>query len=189
MGLGLLVLLMAGAGAWNWCHKAPAVPSAQYAPAPAIPAARDVKVVTVPGPARIVTLDKPVIVHDLTLPDAIAKDPDKQVTATAQAGPYAGKTDAIAVLDTKTGQAEIELKQEALPFFALEGNREAGVRAGMGLHGPGAAAYLRWTFLRTGSVHWAAYGEAAVPIAGTGATTGAAQSPDGRVMLDVSYRW
>jgi hypothetical protein len=132
--------------AWDLAHKATPAPGAQYAPAAPIPAASRIKVVTIPGPPQIVTVEKERVVEKLKLPDAIAKDPDKQVVATAEVGPYAGKTDAVAVLDTRSGKAEVELKQEPLPFFGLENGKEVGARAGVGFHGPEGVIYARWTF-------------------------------------------
>jgi hypothetical protein len=187
IALTCVVCVMAASMAWNLTHKAAPTPAAQYAPAAAIPAVEKIKVVTVPGPPRIVTVEKERVVEKLKLPDAIAKDPDKQVVATAEVGPYAGKTDAVAVLDTRTGQAEVELKQEPLPFFGFENGKEVGARAGVGLHGPEGAAYARWTFARTGHVFWAAYAEAGAALAAPSA--GAAAQANGKIMLDVSYRW
>jgi hypothetical protein len=178
--------------AWNRLHPATPAPQAQYAPAAPIPAASQVKVVTVPGPTQIVTRDKIQIVHDLQLPAAIAIDPDKQVTATGQVvNRDKSKVDAVSVLDTKTGVSEIDMKTEARPFFAFVNEREIGIRGGMTLRGLGGALYGRWTFLRTGDVHYAVYGEAtSPPFAGTpviNATT--ATQGDGKIMLDISYRW
>jgi hypothetical protein len=142
----LVVSGMAAGMAWDWHHKPSTAATTTYAPAAPIPAAEKIKVVTMPGPPQIVTVEKERVVEKLKLPDAIAKDRDKQVVATAEVVPYAGKTDAVALLDTRTGQAEIELKQEPLPFFGLENGKEVGARAGVGFHGPEGVIYARWTF-------------------------------------------
>ena len=186
--LCLMVLCMAASMAWSLYHKTPAAATANYVSAPTIAAAEKIRVVTVPGPPRIVTIEKERVVEKLKLPDAIAKDPDRQVVATAEVAPYAGKTDAIALLDTRTGRAEIDLRQEPLPFFGFEDGKEVGARAGAGLHGPEGAAYARWTFARTGRLFWAAYGELTAPIA-QAPIAGAAAQANGKLMLDVSYRW
>ncbi len=172
---------------WSWYHTA-TVNQAAYTPAQAIPAAGRIKVVRVPGPPHIVTVEKEKVIGKLKLPEAIAKDPDKQVTATAQVPAYEGKTDAISVMDTRTGEGSIELKQEPLPFFGFENGKEVGARLGMGIHGPEGAVYARWTFARTGRMFWAVYGEAGAPLA-TPATGAAGIQADGKLMLDVSYRW
>ncbi|MGD0229901.1 MAG: hypothetical protein ABSC19_06010 [Syntrophorhabdales bacterium] len=180
LGLATLVVAMAAHTVYDLRRRPAPVPAAQYAPAPSIPGAEKIKTVMVPGPTKIVTIEKPVIVSSLKLPDAIAKDPDKQVTATAQVAPYAGKTDAVSVMDTKTGVSEIELKQEKLPFFGFVNQKETGVRAGVGVNGYTGEVYGRWTFARTGDVYWAAYGAAG---------TDQRMQAEGKVMLDVGLRW
>ncbi len=191
----VLVLVVAALGlheVYNLTtNKTAPAPAAQYAPAPPIPAVKEVHYVSVPGPVQIVTQEKAVIVHDLKLPDAIAKDPDKQVTATAQVAAGDGnKIDAVSMIDTKTGTSQIDTKEER-PFWAFLNEREIGLRGGMGLRGLEGAAYARWTFLRTGNVHYAVYGEAtSPPFAGAPVVSAAtATQGDGKVMIDVSYRW
>ncbi len=191
IALVLIVGTLAAHEAWNVTHKAAPMPSAQYAPASPIPQAAQVKIVTVPGPTQIVTQDKIQIVHDLQLPATIAKDPDKQVTATAQVAAGDGnKINAISVIDTKSGVTEIETKEEK-PFLAFLSEKEIGLRGGMTLRGLGGALYGRWTFLRTGDVHYAVYCEATSPPFASAPVltpTSAAQG-DGKLMLDISYRW
>jgi hypothetical protein len=151
IALFLVVFGMGASMLWTHLHP-PAAPSAQFTPAPPIPQAAEIKVVTVPGPPQIVTVEKQTVVRDLKLPDAIAKDPDKQVTATAQVNAGDGnKVDAVSVIDTKTGQSTIETKEER-PFFAFLSQKEAGIRAGIGIHGPEGGLYGRWTFARTGAI-------------------------------------
>ncbi len=187
----LVLLAMATSMAWNIIHKPAGAPSPQFTPAPSIPQAAQVKVVAVPGPPQILTVEKERIVHDLKLSDSIAKDPDKQVVATAQTpGPDGTKTDALAIIDTKTGATDIETKEER-PWFSFLNEKEIGMRAGATLNGLQGALYARWTFARTWNVHYAIYAEAtSPPFAGTPVInrTTAAQG-DGKVMLDMSYRW
>jgi hypothetical protein len=176
----------------KWKEKAVPAPQAQFAPAPQIPAAQEVKVVTVPGPTRIVTKDKVQIIHDLKLPDEIAKNPNEQVVATAQVVEKdKSKVDAIAVENTQTGETQIDTKIEARPFFSFLDEKEIGARAGLTLNGLQGVAYARWTFARTGSVYYAIYGEAASPpFMGTPAlTAGKVPQGDAKMMLDISYRW
>lgn len=191
MALALVVMGASAIATWLRSGKSTSAPQQQFAQAPQIKEVQSIKTVTVPGPTKIVTIDKPVLVRDLKLPDEIAKDEAKQITATAAVGPYAGKTDAISVIDTKTGASEIELKQEPLPFFAFENQKEVGARAGMTVKGLAGAAYARWTFLRTGQVHYAVYGEATSPPYSGASFFAPAQASqgDGKLMFDVSYRW
>lgn len=182
--LVLVVLLMAGSWVYNWYKPAPLVNPVQFTPAPPIKGTESIKIITVPGPVQIVTVEKEKIVEKLKLPDEIAKNPDLQVTSTATVAPYEGKTDAIAVMNTRTGESEIQIKQEPLPFFQFLNKKEIGVRAGiatsvkndvpgMQYHG---VLYGRWTFLRVAGAKVAAYVE--------GNT-----NPEGKAMLDVRYEW
>jgi len=178
IALFLVVFGMGASMLWTHLHP-PAAPSAQFTPAPPIPQAAEIKVVTVPGPPQIVTVEKQTVVRDLKLPDEIAKDPDKQVTATAQvANIDGGKTDAVAIMDTKTGRSIIETKEER-PFFAFLSQKEAGIRAGIGIHGPEGGLYGRWTFARTGAIHWAVYGDMTAPISPQPIMGAAAQANGG----------
>ena len=185
LALGLIHMYM------TWHKPAPA-PQAQFAPAPPIPAAAQVKIVTVPGPTRIVTQDKVQIVHDLKLPDEVTKNPDEQITATAQVtNQDKSKVDAIAIENTQTGVTQIETKTEKAPFFAWLDEKELGARAGVTLHGLQGGIYARWTFARTGNVHYGIYAEADSPpfMGQPTITSSSAAQGDGKIMLDISYRW
>jgi hypothetical protein len=173
-------------------HKAPSAPQTQFAPAPQIKEVQSVKTITIPGPTRIVTIDKPVVVHDLKLPDAIAADPDKQTTATAQVeNADKSKVDAISVMDTKTGVTEIETKTEARPWFSFECEKEIGIGGGIGLRGISGSIYGQISFMRTGNVHYALYGEADSPsFMGTPVLNqSTAAQGDAKLQLRIFYRW
>ncbi len=172
--------LAGGVYAYKWYVPSAQAPLSDYTAAQPIKEVEKIKVVKVPGPTQIVTVEKEKIVEKLKLPDEIVTNPDVQITATAQVPPYEGTTNAIATMDTKTGQGTIQLKQEPLPLFAFENKKEVGIRGGVGLHGKQVDIYGRWTFARVGKVHVAAYGEA------TGTETA---SGNGKAMLDISYRW
>ena len=187
----IVAAAMAAIGLDRRFRPAAAPPSAQFTPAPPIPAAAAVKVVKVPGPTQIVVQEKAVVVHDLKLPDEVAKDPDKQVAATAQVKEKDGeKTDAIAVIETKTGATEIETKQER-PFFSFLNEKEIGIRAGVGLEGYQGDVFARWTIARVGSVHLSLYGEATAPLSPGSLTVapGTTQVRNGKLMLEAAYRW
>jgi hypothetical protein len=90
---------------------------------------------TSPVAAHIITVEKEVVVEKLKLPDWIKTDENKQVVATAEIVAYKGKTDAVAILDTKTGASEIVAKQVPLPLVGFENDKELGLRAGVSLKG------------------------------------------------------
>jgi hypothetical protein len=167
-----LVLLMAviiGAGAAYLKDRFYPKPSpatqtvTQFTPAPEIKTVEKIKTVMVPGPTQVVTVDKPVIVEKLKLPDEIKNNPDEQVVSTAVVQPYEWKTDAIAIMNTKTGESEIQIKQEPVPFFEFKNEKEVGItgyfRADLqGIH-PEGRIDAGWTFMRTGQLRWQLWGE------------------------------
>jgi hypothetical protein len=179
-GLVVALAVMAGSMLWSWYKPAPLVNPTQYTQAQPIKEVEKIQIVKVPGPAQIVTVEKERVIEKLKLPDEIAKDDAKQVVATAVVPPHEANTNAIAIMDTKTGESHIELKQEKPPFFAFKNDKEIGIRGGIGVHGKQVDIYGRYTFARVGRFHVAAYGE------GTGSETG---QSNGRAMLDLSYRW
>jgi hypothetical protein len=158
----LLVTLIAVSSAlYFWLKKPPATNTVEYVNIPEIKEVIKIKRVEIPGPERIVTIEKTVIVEKLKLPDWIANNPDEQALATAVIAPYKGKTNAVALLNTKTGVGQIVAKQEPLPLFGFVNDREVGVRAGVDMKGqPETTIYGSWTFVRVGAVHLSVYGDA-----------------------------
>lgn len=150
-----------------------------YTPAQEIKQTVKIKRVEVPI-EKIVTIEKQVIVEKLKLPDEIGKNPDKQVIATAVVEPYEGKTNAVAIVDTKTGEGSISVKQEPLPVFAFKNEKAVGGRYGYVADKDGMKQqvdfYGHFTFLRVWGVHVGVYGEVN-------------SKPEGKTALDISYRW
>jgi hypothetical protein len=175
-----ICLLLVIAAAVAWYSRPPAVTTEQYTPLPPIKETVRIKRVNVPGPKEIVTVEKQVVVEKLQLPEAISRDANKQVIATGVVDPYEGKTNVVAIMDTAQGTSEIIAKQQPLPLFAFKNQKELGIRGGMAADKDGAGyrgdVYGRWTFLRVGSIHAAIYGEMNT-------------RPEGKAMLDMSYRW
>jgi glucose/arabinose dehydrogenase len=132
-----VLLIALGVMLYSRSGKAPDVSQQQYAPAPEVKETVKIKRVEVPGPTKIVTIEKEVVAEKLKLPGEISSNPDKQIIATAVVAPYDGDTHAVAVMDTKTGQGSISVKQEPLPFFAFKNLKEMGGRGGIALSSEG----------------------------------------------------
>jgi hypothetical protein len=164
----------------SWFNPASTPNTTQYTVAPSIKEVERIKVVTVPGPTQIITIEKEKVVEKLKLPDEIAKNPDKQVVATATIAPYEGDTHAVAVMDTKTGQGSILVEPQPLSLFAFENRKEIGIRGGIGTEGKQGDLYGRYTFLRVGHFHASAYGEIAASEKGSG---------NGKAMIELGYRF
>jgi hypothetical protein len=157
------VIILAGASAvYNWFTPAPNTPVNTWVKPAEPKVVTKIKRVEVPGPERIITIEKQVVVEKLKLPDWIKDDVNKQVIATAEIAPYEGKTNAAAILDTKTGQSEIIAKQVPLSLFGFENKKELGVRVGYSTDEweMRSTVFGRWQFARIGNIHLGIYGEA-----------------------------
>ena len=160
--LGSLLFLVISAGLYSWYADPPApISTVQYVKPPEIREVVKIQRVTVPGPEKVITVEKKVLVEKIKLPDWFL-DETEQAIATAVIPPYEGKTNIIATLNTETGAGNIIARQEKLSLFAFENNKEAGVRAGISSDkfSKTATVFGRWQFLRVGNTHLGLYGEA-----------------------------
>jgi hypothetical protein len=162
IGVLTVLLLTATASAlYFWYKKPPATNTVEYVKVPEIKEVIKIKRVEVPGPEKIVTIEKQVIVEKLNLPEWIRTDDNLQAIATAAIEPYKGKTNAVALLNVKTGVGQIIAKQEPIPLFGFVNDREVGIRAGVNMEGkPETTVYGKWSFVRIGNVHVGAYADA-----------------------------
>ena len=154
-------LVAASSAAYFWWKKPPTLVQTEYIQVPQIKEVVKIKRVEVPGPERIVTLEKTVIVEKLGLPEWIRTNDNEQAIATASIEPYKGKTNAVALLNTKTGVGQIVAKQEPIPLLGFLNEREIGVRAGINIKGePVTSLYAQWDFARVGNVKIGVYADA-----------------------------
>jgi len=168
--------LAAAVVAWYRDQHPAVISRTEYVKVPEIKTVTKIKTVKVPV-KEVVTIEKEVVVEKLKLPDEVAKDENKQVITTGEVTPYEGKTNVVAVLDTKTGESKLIAKQQPVPFIDFENKKEIGVRYGATIkNGMEADIYGRWDFLRIGNVHLGVYGEANT-------------SGDAKAMVGISYRW
>jgi hypothetical protein len=178
IGTVVILALLAGVVALKgWYAELPKL-TAQWTTAPEMKTATKIQKnkVAVKG---IVVLDKKTAAKKLKLPASIAKDDNKQITATAEIPEYEGKTGVVAILDKSKENIEIIAKRQPLSLFGFTNKRAIGMRYGFNTvasTNTAAEIYGRWDFLRIGSAHVGLYGEAT--------STG-----DGKAMLNVEYRW
>ncbi len=125
---------------------------------------------------KIVVIEKMALGKTVYLPAAVRDDEDKQVTAVGEVPPHDGKTSVVAVFDTSSGETKLNFRQEPPPFFAFMNDKELGIRYGMGIGGRQVDLYARWTFVRVGAFHLAAYGELN-------------SDEEGLAMIEASYRF
>lgn len=163
--------------AWYGERNKPPVSQTVYIPVDQIKEVTKIKRVEVPGPEKIITIEKKVIQEKIKLPDWFM-DETEQAIATGVIAPYEGKTNVVATLNTETGVGNIIAKQTPQPFMSFENKKELGVRAGYTTDGAKAhtSIYGRWNFLRVGNVHLGLYGEANSEGAGI-------------AQIDINYRF
>lgn len=178
IALAAVALLAFAAALWNWYHpRVRELVRDHYETVPVEKKVEKIKRVTVPGPERIVTIDKTVIVEKLALPAAVASDPVKQVIANADLPPSEGGISTVTVLDTRTGESTIIAKEKPLPFLAFLNSGEVGVRYGV-TTAAGQQGWLhgRWEFLRVGAIRLYTGGEIST-------------RPEAAATLGAVYRW
>jgi hypothetical protein len=159
----IVLLLVAGAALKAWYaerHK-PVVSQTEYVPVSKIKQVVKIKRVMVPGPDKIVTIEKEKVVEKLKLPNWVAQNADEQIIATGEIEPWEGKTDVVATLNTKSGAGNIIAKQRPLSLFAFENKKELGGRLGYTSKEfkQIITGFGRWQFLRVGNFHAGLYGE------------------------------
>jgi len=158
-----LLLVATGSAIYAWYKERnkPPVSQTEYIKVPEIKEVIKVQKVEVPGPERIVTVEKVKIVEKLKLPEWFATNTDEQAIATGEVQPYEGKTNVVATLNTKTGVGGIIVKQKPLPFAGFINDKEIYVKGGyttskeIEVIGGG-----RWLFARVGSIKVGGYAEA-----------------------------
>jgi hypothetical protein len=132
--------------------------------------------VAVPGPERIITIDKPVIIEKLKLPDTFKNASTVQAISSASLEPTKAGYNVIGTIDTKTGIGGMIAKEKERSFLGLPSNLSVGSRYGLITDGrQEAQVYTRYQPLRVGNVYLGLYGEAN-------------SRPEGKAMIDLEYR-
>lgn len=158
------------AAVWGWLRPLPQVSTeAAVLPTPKI-VERIPKGYISMAACQVLVYDKKKAAEVTRLPEAVAKDEAKQITAVGNVPPWRGDTQVTAIFDTGDGSTALYQRRLRPPFFAFTSDKELGVRYGTGIE-----VYGRWTFLCVGSFYLAAYGEAGDERGFAGA--------------DISYRW
>ena len=160
IGLGLVAVLALSAAVYSWYRPEKVVNRTEYMKVPEIKETIKIQRVEVPGPERIVTIEKEKVVKELSMPGWIAADKLQQVIATASLPASRGGYNAVTLLNTQTGEGQIVAKERPLSLFAFENGLTAGLRFGLSSQlGQAGDVHVGWTFLRIGIAHVGAYGE------------------------------
>ena len=169
---------------YNWYKPANPVTTKEYIRVPEEKQVQVIKRVPVPGPTVIQTIEKPVIVEKLKLPDWFAADKNEQAIANADLQPSKGGYSVIGTINTQTGKGGIIAKEKERPFFDFPNEKEIGLRAGITNNGMGADIYGKWDFVRAGNAYLGAYVEGSATQWTAGSNTGS-----GKAMINISYKF
>ena len=132
--------------------------------------------VMVPGPVQIVTIDKPVIVERLKLPDTFKNNTSLQAIAAADLQPTKAGYTVVGTLNTKTGVGGLIAKEKERSIFGLPGNLSVGTRYGLVTDGrQEAQGFIKYQPLRIGNLYLGLYGEANT-------------KPEAKGMLELEYK-
>lgn len=172
----IVTILAVSSAAWNWYHpQIRTISKTEYQTVVQEKEVVKIKRITVPGPVRIVTIEKQVIVEKLGI-NPVPGD-DSEIIANADIPCSEGGTSIVTLMDMTTGESTIIAKEKPLSLFGFPSNIEAGVRYGLSTDTlQQGNLFARWQFLRVGKVYLAAYGEM---------TT----KPEAKAMLEVVYKF
>lgn len=157
----ILLLIASGSAGYFWwkSNNVKPVSKIEYVPVETIKYVDKIKRVPVPV-ETIVTIEKEVLVEKIKLPEWFVENESKQAIATAVIQPYEGKTNVIAVIDTKSGVGEIIAKQEALSLMGFQNDKEIYGKLGYNTDRElQVAVGGRWLFARIGKIKIGVYGE------------------------------
>ena len=155
----LLLALVSAVYAWYVEKTKPPVSSVEYIKGPEIKETIKIKRVEVPV-EKIVTIEKEVLIEKIKMPDWFKTDTNKQAIATAVIAPYEGNTNAVAVLDTKSGVGEIVVKQEELSLVGLINDKQIYGKAGYSTNQETQVTIgADWKFARVGKIRVGFFGE------------------------------
>jgi hypothetical protein len=116
--------------------------------------------VPVPGPVQIITIDKPVIVEKLKLPDWFKNDVNQQAISNADLKPTKTGYSVVGTIDTKTGVGDIIAKEKEATFLGWPGNLSASLRYGLVTDGRQEAQLgAKYQPLRIGPIYLGIVGE------------------------------
>jgi hypothetical protein len=172
----IVIILAVSSATWNWYHpQIRTLTQTEYQTVTQEKEVVKIKRIPVPGPTKIITIEKEVIVEKLGINPA--PDDNSEVIANAYIPPSEGGTSVITVLNMTTGEATIIAKEKPLSLFAFISEPEAALRYGITSRGlQQAEIAARWQFLRVGHFRIGAYGEVS-------------SQQEAKAMLEAAYRF
>lgn len=173
--LGVVAVIALASMAWNWYHpRVNNITTTEYRTVQEEKVVTKIKRVAVPGPTKIITIEKAAVSTklDVAIPEG------KEVIANADIEPSEGGTSVVTVMDMTTGESTVIAKEKPLPLFGFPADVEAMIRYGISTQGVGQQADIavRYQFLRVGKFKLGAYGELS-------------SQPQAKAMLEVAFKF
>lgn len=167
VAVGAGITLLGAGGVYLYLHRepptaAPTAPAVPAAVAPEVKKAQRVSV-TLPVPVKAYA---PGIKGTLKLPDSIVADQNQHVIAAARVRSSDRPQTVTTVLDAATGESRAYVKEEALPWLALDPHGEAGIYAGLKNGERTARLEVRQGLVQIKAVHLGAIASLDQPLSG-----------------------
>lgn len=174
--LAVVAVVAVSSATWNFYHpQIKTVTKTEYRTQVEEKEVLKIKRVLVPGPTKIVTIEKEVIIRELGI-DPVPGD-GQEIIANADIECGESGVSAVAIMDTTTGESRIIAKEKPLSLFGFPSDVEAMLRYGLTTRGgQGGSLAARWQFLRVGAFRLGAYGEVT-------------SQPEAKAMLELAYHF
>lgn len=186
IGLAIMVgaLLALGVVAWSYLHSHSEPPTAppnavavEAKPAPQLDHVGQIAI----APPKVKVF-KPAAKAKLRLPEAVITDNAKHVIAAAVVRADDHQQTVTTVLDASTGESKTYVKEEPLPWLALDTHGEAGIYGGLKNGMAAARLEVRQGLFQVKAVHVGAIASLDQPLSGP-------IKADSFVGIGVWYRW
>lgn len=165
IGAALALLIVGGVYLYLNRPAPTAAPTAVAVPASVAPEVKKAPRVSVTLPVPVKAY-APGIKGTLKLPESIVSDENQHVTTAARVRSSDRPQTVTTVLDATTGESRAYVKEEALPWLALDTHGEAGIYAGLKNGERAARLEVRQGLFQVKAVHFGAVASLDQPLSG-----------------------
>ncbi|KAF0218782.1 MAG: hypothetical protein FD174_2565 [Geobacteraceae bacterium] len=166
----VVILLLAASSAWyNWRKPAQTITRTEYQTLRVEEPVEKIKLVKVPGPTQIVTIEKKAVADKLDMPWLLdagqpapvqGKPEELQAVANVDIPKTNSGVSAVAVTNTTTGKTDIVVKEKPLSLFGFPNDIRLMVRYGLSSKcGQKGNLSGQWDFFRIGKLNIGAYAD------------------------------
>lgn len=165
IGAALALLIVGGLYLYLNRPAPTAAPAAVAVPAAVAPEVKKAPRVSVTLPVPVKAY-APGVKGTLKLPESIVRDENQHVIAAARVRADDHPQTVTTVIDAATGEAKSYVKEESLPWLALDTHGEAGIYAGLKNGERAARLEVRQGLVQVKAVHFGAVASLDHPLAG-----------------------